>query len=227
MIGSGSGSERGGGLVGLLRYITTGRTNSHKRAKAMSAVARELGLEFSPEVTAFGLDQLAGFPLSWPDEKSASNLMHGDMHGVAVAVFDYHWRWEKSNGVDETVAYFRAPHLRLPQFRLTPDDGGGNYDVPAGMQRVEFPGYPPFSGMFQLGVADGEEAVIRRLFDDTLIRSLQDRKGQWIEGGPEGLLVLYRRTEKAPTEEVRQFLAAAVRIYHDFANAVDRATDRR
>ena len=122
------------GLIALPFVIAAHKERRKKQAAAMSAKARELGLEFSESASsrlAGMVRHLDGLDVDNGRDRYALNVVEGSFDGYPVAVFDYHyatsgdWWWPPTWTIHNYLSIVLVDLEReFPELIIGPEGGG-------------------------------------------------------------------------------------------------------
>lgn len=181
-----------------------------RRKEALRGLAPQLGLSYSEESTRELARDIRDFPSLPRQGARLRNLMKGPSGRSEVAVFDWTFRRGKAT-VTQTVALFRSPKLRLPDFSLRPESLGHKIGGLLGYQDIDFEHFPQFSSNYLL--RGPEEGRIRSLFTPGLLSYFEQHPGLAVDGSGDRLVFLRPNKRLRPEqwqqhlEEGRQVLA--------------------
>lgn len=210
----------GGVILFIVVIVFIAMHVEKKRTEALRAAAAELSLEFDPTGAALPLNQLDHFDLTSRGRgRRVSNLMHGSAEDVRLSIFDYAFTvgsGKSAQHYHSSVVLFASPRLSLPSFSLRPEGLFSKLGAALGMQDIDFPSHPKFSGMFVLKAQN--EPAVRALFSDELLTELESLKGISAEGNGSELLY-FRLNRRTKAEEVRSLFDEAFTVFNRFAAA--------
>ncbi len=200
-------------VVGLIAWM---KFNDHRRARTLGASAEQLGLVFRREGDADLKASLSHFNLfNQGRARKLRNLVVGDAGEINIAIFDYQYTVGGGNHqatIGQTVALLESPELKIPEFTLRPESIFDKLGTVLGMQTdIDFDTHQEFSRLYLLKAAD--EAAVRALFHEDLIRVLEQKKRACIEAVP-GRVIIYNARQRRKPAELKQFFAEALELFN-------------
>lgn len=188
-----------------------------KRTEKFHHISQELGLLFLEKGDPSLQGRLKRFYLfSQGRSKKIRNLLRVETGDLEMAMFDYRFSvgsGQNSRTERQSVVYIRSSTLQLPQFALRPEGMFHKIGAAFGYQDIDFEEYPEFSKAYLLrGRAERE---IRSLFDDRLLKFLENEKKISVEG-EQDQLIYYRRRKRLQPEDVKEFMQEGYRIFSAF-----------
>jgi hypothetical protein len=202
-------------LIGVVVYLS--HRAQKRRTAALSALAENMGLPFFPAGDPGLLLELARFHLfSQGRAKRIRNMLHGDAGDVRVAIFDYQYTvgsGKHSHTHVQTVASFRVPELRLPEFALRPENLFHKIGGVFGYLDIDFESHPAFSRAYLL--RGSNEPLIRRLFVPEVLVYFESHNDLCVEGsGPQ--FVYYRNGRRLDPDAIRAWLETGFELLRLF-----------
>jgi hypothetical protein len=192
-----------------------------KRRETLQKVADELGLPFYPQGDPTLLVQLGKFNLfSQGRSRKIANVLHGDTEEIRLGIFDYQFTTgsgKNSTTWKQTVVYFEAANMNLPQFSMRPQGFFHMIGKVFGYQDIDFNTHPVFSKNFILQGPDVEG--IRKLFRPELLALLEQKTGVSLEGQG-SQLVFYRNNQRSKPEQIRTLMAEGFELFKQLRGPV-------
>ncbi len=182
------------------------------RRDRLERLAQEMGFSFDAKGETLGAVGCQGLPLL---QRAAvlSNVLRGHYNAVETVLLDCQTGRGKQ-AVHQTVACFRLAR-GLPAFELRPESVFDKIGAATlGYQDIDFEANSAFSKSYLLRGAD--EASIRALFNDTVLRFFEQQKGWWVEAMGDWLGV-YRRGRLVSPGKIKSFLEEARGVSQVFA----------
>lgn len=130
----------------------------------------------------------------------------------AVTVFDFSYLSGRTKGartISQTVARVQWAGRELPQFLLKPESVASKVGLSVDGSDISFSNSPQFNQLYVLRGLN--EAAIREVFTDAVIRDRERHPKFCLEGAGNALLI-YEHAHKVPPEELRAFVDDAKRI---------------
>ena len=187
-----------------------------RRRKAMEAAARQFGWTYSAEAPGYA-EQFAIYSLFGQGRnRKALNVLTGQRDGVPVEVFDYEHTSHSSASskkTSHTIVHVDLAALALPTFAAYPETVAEKLAAAVGMQDIDLPEHPVFSGQFVLRGPD--EAAVRARFVDPVPDVFSANHGVSAEGGGTHLFV-YHEGRLAPPDQLQVLLTEATGIVRAF-----------
>jgi hypothetical protein len=157
------------------------------------------------------------------DNRGGRDILVGDRAGGEILVFAYHYETGGGEGApptphDQTVAAFRVPGRRLPQFSMRPEHLLQRIGAVLGMQDIDFDSHPEFSRRYVLQGRD--EGAIRTCFGSQILDRFTQEEGWSVEGCGEWL-ILYRAQVQVSGEDLPRFVEETTRIAALYPTEVD------
>jgi len=184
-----------------------------QRREQMQDVAARMGFSFSPEGEAGLRERLGRFYLfSQGRSRKMRNVMRGEIHGVAVTLFDYQYTTSSSkhnNTHRRTVLLFETERLRLPFFTLRPQSLFHKFAAAFGYGDIDFQAHPVFSDAYLLQGSD--ESRIRDLFGEEVLSYYERRRNLCTEGAGQQL-VFYRGNRREEPGSMEGFLEQGLEV---------------
>jgi hypothetical protein len=155
--------------------------------------------------------------------RGGRDILVGDRAGGEVLVFAYHYETVEEHSIrptdhDQTVAAFRVPGRRLPQFSMRPEGLLDRIGALLGMQDIDFDSHPEFSTRYVL--KGGDEGAIRTCFGSRILDHFAQEEGWSVEGCGEWL-ILYRDEVQVSGEDLPRFVEETTRIAALYPTDVD------
>ena len=179
--------------------------------EAYRRASATLGMRFFPRDD--NISQLAPSRLLQRGaNRGGRDILVGDRAGGEIVVFAYHYEISSDVGLtnyDQTVAAFRVPGRRLPQFSMRPKDFVDRIKALVGMQDIGFDSHPEFSTRYVL--QGGDEGAIRTCFGSWILNLFALEEGWSVEGCGEWL-ILYRDDVQVSGEDLPRFIEETTRI---------------
>jgi hypothetical protein len=188
----------------------------HQRTQAIKQIAEKMGLQFKGEGQAGLIASLGHLDLfSKGRSKQARNLIFGDTEEVKLYLFDYYYTTgsgKNSSRHSQTVAYFQAPDMRLPQFTLQPESFLHWVAESLGFQDIDFETHPDFSKKFVL--KGPEEQQVRELFRPQLLEYFEQQAPDQlsVQGAGDQLVVFVANQKQSPTG-LKSFMDKCFGVY--------------
>ncbi len=178
-----------------------------KRAEALQAAARSLGLSFE-KTSNIDIEQRFGsFNLfSEGRRKEIKNCISGKLDGADVMVFGYSYRvgsGKNSSTRRQTVICFHSSKLTVPAFELRPEHLLHKIAGVFGYQDIDISSYPDFSKSYLL--RGNDETSIRKVFSPMVISHFEKNKGLSVEVNGD-TLICYRQSKRVRPTELKDFL---------------------
>jgi hypothetical protein len=158
--------------------------------------------------------------------RGGSDILVGDRAGGEVLVFVYLYETSGGEGGPapyiqphiQTVAAFRVPGRRLPQFSMRPEHLLHQIGELLGMQNIAFDSHPEFSTRYLL--QGNDEGAIRACFGARILDLFAQEEGWCVEGCGEWL-ILYRDEVQVSGEDLPQFVEETTRIAALYPTGID------
>lgn len=171
---------------------------SVKRAKALEARAKELGLTYRARPQAGDEQFLTGTRLHqvYRAARAIGNIMEYQDGPDRVAIFDYAFTTGTGNDRRthrQTILLVASPRLALPAFVLRRETLGSKVSQWLGTSDINFAEHPGFSRHFQLQGTD--EAAVRRTFQLPVLEFCMQSPELYMEGQGNRVMFFTRRTE--------------------------------
>lgn len=199
-------------------FVRMDLRNTRKRAEVFQGVADEMDFDFHPQGINGYWGDVSQFDLFQHGRtRWFRNVMHGQVGGVEVCVFDYQY----TTGSDrhpqcwhQTAIGFRAPDLDLPDFALRLKSWGDRFgpgapaltrEVQLGYRDVVFETHEEFSRHYEL--SGSNEAAVRRLFAGEPLDFFTAEPTLNVEAHGDRLLV-YGGAVQASPEALRELVEA-------------------
>ncbi|GAB4541496.1 MAG: hypothetical protein Tsb0014_33500 [Pleurocapsa sp.] len=182
------------------------------RTHNLKEISKQIGWNFYRKGKTSQLNNLLHFYLfSLGSFKQMRNLLYSQTEELNIAIFDYHFKFDRHTDIKETVIYFRSPLLNLPNFNLLrkPHLTTNTF----GDRHVVFPSNPVFSEKYSL-LTDDEEAV-RRVFSDRLLTYFEQKRTLNAEGANDRL-ILYCSDGVVQSDRIESFLEEGYRAFELF-----------
>lgn len=152
-------------------------------------------------------------------ERILENRLQGESDGLPVQVFDVrlasraaHHRW----ALVQTVVELSSPVLRLPSFRIEPENVIHKVQEAMGAQDIDFDSHPHFSDRYLL--RGDSEQEIRKAFTPAVLEWFEQHLGLTVEAAG-GRLTLFRSGKLLFPEQIEQELRTARELHDVFARA--------
>lgn len=203
-------------VVGLLIAIGAGVAmyTEKRRREALQEVADSMGLAFLPAGDQKLLSALSLLPLFGKGRsRQMANLILGETDDVTMGVFDYRYTTgggKNSQTHHQTVVYFQAPDLQLPNFEMKPQHFFHGIGKIFGYQDIDFETHPRFSKAFLLRGQD--EDRIRARFTPEVLSALEQMPGISLEGQGQQL-VLYRESKRSKPDKLQESIQEGFRVF--------------
>jgi hypothetical protein len=205
-------------IAGVVAWLVFAWRAGKKRTQVLAGLADKLHLTFHAD----GRD--APFIATWPSfhlfeqgrNKSISHVMHGQVKGIEVTLFDYSYATGSGKSTRrhrQTVVCLRAPDLSLPTFALRPERFFDSVGKLFGHQDINFDMHPRFSRKYLLRGED--ELAIRGLFGGRLLDFFEGTEGLAVEGSADRLL-FFRQGRCAEPHEIHALLTDALQVLARF-----------
>jgi len=195
--------------------VKVDRRRESRRQAALTRVAAELGMGFTPEDRAL-VNQFGGIAFSLPATSTrATSVMRGTIRGSPVVLLDYHLIMPVGNNFETlelTVAAFEFASKPLPVFAA---EGGQSWsrrliNKALADKVIDFHDDPDFKRYFNV-TGDDAQAVRWLLGPDT--RSfLKDQRTEWIFRSNGRWLVMYRSGKRLKPKDYRAFAQEASEV---------------
>ncbi|MFO0808868.1 MAG: hypothetical protein U0746_09615 [Gemmataceae bacterium] len=203
------------GIVALVAvFVAANYYAEKKRREALTAVAAELGFTYEAKSKGEFLGPAADFEVfKVGRSRRYVNVLSGTTAALQATVFDFRYTvqsGEHSHTQTQTCVAFHAVGQDLPRFVLKPENMGHRFLSLFGYQDINFDSHPAFSKAYLLRGPD--EAAIRELFTPLRLEFFEAERGFTVAGGGDRLAV-FRAGKKVAPKDVRDFLAAAFRVY--------------
>lgn len=178
---------------------------SRRRERALSEVAKRLGLHFEAEDWG---PRSSGPELRSPHfthsyVESFRNTMAGERPGLAAIFFDHIIRSRYGDNHLDTIASF-AQSTSLPEFALVQQDVFGKIADTIVHRRIDFPSDPAFAARFRLIGKD--EGRIRELFTADMRGFLIGIEPEWSIEASGHTLVMYQAGYAVKADEYADFV---------------------
>jgi hypothetical protein len=201
------------GWIGSASYLGT------KRANEVGLAARDMGLSFIRKVDPMLLSRLEGFHLfSQGHSKTISNLIHGEINGTEVMIFDYRYTvggGKSSSTHSQTVICMRSDRLNLPAFSLRPENVLHRIGSVFGYQDIDFSESPAFSEKYLL--RGPNEQAIRAVFNRRVLSFFEDFYINTFCTEADGnQLIYYRENDSIKPDSIRSFLSRGFEVLNIF-----------
>jgi hypothetical protein len=201
----------GGLIIGAIAWSVRAE---RKRTAEMQQVAASMGLPFYETGNPALVSELSAFQLfSRGHAKRTKNMIHGETDEVELGIFDYQYTTgsgKNSHTWRQTVVYFHASDLNLPQFALRPEGLFDKLGGVFGFQDIDFVSHPTFSGKYVLRGADEER--IRAAFHDGVLAHFASQSGVSVEADGQRL-IYYRAGRLTTPQQVRQLMEEGFQVY--------------
>lgn len=186
-----------------------------KRTEKISAVAEELGLEFSASENGPLLGKLQVFKMfNIGRARKMKNVMTAETDAASLAIFEYQYTTgggKHSKTHKFTIAAMETPALQVPQFTTRPEGMFDRVGSAMGFQDIDFEEHPEFSDAFVLQGED--ETAIRDFFDKRMLDLFANNRGVYVDA--DGSMLTYRKKGRQKPEAIPDFMAEA----YEFLNA--------
>lgn len=204
-------------LVLMIPLYLYQKKKAAARALALQQTATALGWTFtaSPPLSIIP-DLERHFLFSQGRAKTIINMLSGEVQGARAALFDYKYTtgYGRSTQVhQQTVVYFQAGKLNLPQFSLRPEGLAYKLMTAFGYNDIDFPSHPTFSAKYLLRGPD--EPAIRQAYNDRVLAYFDNQLKLWVDGAGQELFV-YQLNTTVPSENVRPFLDQGIAVLNIF-----------
>lgn len=191
-----------------------------KRSKNLTALAERLHMDYTNKPDQTELAAYALFELfSRGRSKKMAHLMTRSSNDLRTSCFDYRYTTgsgKNSSTHRQSVVAVYNPAAPLPTFILQPENVFHRIADKFNDQDIDFDAHPEFSKMFLLKGED--EAEIRKLFSDQVVRRLEQFKGLCIETRGDQI-IFYKRSKRCSVKNIEQFIADALTCYGMLINA--------
>jgi hypothetical protein len=189
------------------------------RANAFGLFARDFGLSFIRRVDQILLTRLEGFHLfSQGHSKTISNLIHGEINGTEVMIFDYRYTvggGKSPSTHSQTVICLRSDRLNLPAFSLRPENVLHRIGSVFGYQDIDFSESPAFSEKYLL--RGPNEQAIRGVFNRRVLSFFEDFYINTFCTEADGnQLIYYRENDSITPDSIRSFLSRGFEVLNIF-----------
>jgi hypothetical protein len=212
------------GLSAVVLLALYSRRKEKERTQTLQRSAQSMGWTFAAEAPTDvvpGLDQFPLFKVGWGRRKVGwgrriTNFMQGQAGGRNAAVFDYtyHTGSGRSQAVHkQTVVCLELSSLNNPYFSLRPENFIHKIFTAFGYQDIDFGQRPNFSQRYLL--RGGDEAAIRRVFNDGLLAFFESCPGTCADGGGNRLLI-FRGGYRFQPAEIDSYLGLALNAVSHF-----------
>lgn len=195
-----------------------GSLRAWKRAQSASAIALELGFNYTPWVGPESLPRLDTALFQRASGGSIKNMMTGTYAGLGTQLFDYSYvsgSAQNARPVGQTVVVY-AGSAELPAFEMEPEGLGEKFIDAIRHTDIDFDSHPRFSRMYAL--RGPQEAGIRAFFNDGLLSFLEglNTNKRWHIEGAGKTLVIYRYGYKVSPGALKSFLEETAAIAQSF-----------
>lgn len=196
------------GFAAIIAYGILGIVAGNQRKAALRQMALERGLTYTPEVGDLSsvLGGVSYEMTSVGHFRRVRNVLSGQWHGGAVAVFDLHYisgTGKNQSSHQMTGVVLAVEEKSTPEFVIKPEHLFSKLANVLGQKEIDFEEDPDFSKQFQLMSVD--EAETRRLFTPIVREWFKHHHGIWAELRSAQLL-LYRKEKILDVEELTQLL---------------------
>lgn len=197
----------------------------HRRTTALRPMAKQLGLEFYPGTRP----DPPGFP-SLPGGRTRiiANVMQGSYSGARVTLFDHQYyagshRTQRS--YRQTMICLESQRTVLPRFALRNKRGLRQPPRPFNRlpQEIVLQDAPGFSRHYHLRGEDPQ--AVRAIFNARVIQFFEANPGIDVEA-TQDLLLVYRPKKRIKSDQLRDALAEAHRVFSLFSSAARNAEDQ-
>ena len=185
-----------------------------KRTAALSAVASELGLEFSATKDDKLLERMQIFSLfNRGHSRKMKNVMKAETETANLTIFDYLYTTGGGNSSRthaQTVVAMESEALNIPNIKLRPEglfDGVGSA---LGFQDIDFESHAEFSKSFVLQGQD--EGAVRAFFDTELLDFFTEKQGSYVESVP-GVFIFFRGGGRRKPQQIREIMDEGFAAY--------------
>lgn len=193
-------------LIGITVFIV-GKYRSKKRTEALSAKAKSLGMQFSNPPRNHTTALLDRFALG---DRGRSNRTINEMWNKTskeeLRVLGYKYTTgsgKHSRTHFQTVYVLTSTQLNLPDFELQPENFLHKIGQAFGYQDIDFDTNTGFSKAYLL--RGKNEAAIRELFSEELLRYFENNQGLCVEGQGDTILI-YRDNKRIAPDEMQPFI---------------------
>lgn len=202
------------GIVGLVvAGIVYGNYLAEKRRKGMEEAAHLMGFTWLDKGVGPIGQTLGRFALSHRGHSTAAyNVLQGRIGSYDVTLMDYAYTTGSGKNrttYRQTIAVIPNLGEELPDFELTPETFFDKVFQAFGYRDINFPEHPEFSRKYAL--RGPNEDHIRQVFTPETLEYFSSKPGYSVEA-KSGCMLVYRRNQVCPPEQIPEFAAEAVRI---------------
>ena len=190
---------------------------NRRRNQAIEALAKKLGMRYAKQSnqTIGSFYQFKLFQKG--HNQNIRNRMSRSENQVETSYFEYSYvtgHGKNSTTHTQSVVAVYNPEKKLPAFCMQPENVFSRVADKFRNEDIDFEDFPEFSKMF---VLKGEnEADIRALFSDPVIRFMEGNKGLSIEA-KNSLLIVYRSGRCCSVKKMEPFILSALDAYTTLA----------
>jgi hypothetical protein len=198
----------GGVFVLMAVIITASVLYTRKRTRELTEVAQRIGFQFTGNGSGPSFPPQPKISMLQRTRGRFSNVMTGSSGTLQISLFDYSYPAGKTS-VSQTVASF-SQDQQLPSFALRPENFLDRIGDALVHNDIDFDSNPEFSRRYLLKSPD--EAGARRLFNPSLLTSLEQFQTSWCAEGTGPLLILYQSGRIVSPSDLPAFLEETSRI---------------
>ncbi len=211
-------------LIIFLKYRANSKKRATKRTETVSGLAAELSLDFHPDGNEELQRQLAGFALLRHGGQ-LTNICAGGTDELRLWICDCKYTVH-SHDIEQnatvhrqTVVMMKSDLLKLPEFRMRPEQMLDRVGQMLGLQDIDFEDHLQFSQQFVLQ-SDMAEAT-RDFFDTELLDFFAERPGYSFETRS-GSFIVYRPGDFVTPDKFQAFFEEGFRYYTALCERLER-----
>jgi hypothetical protein len=182
------------------------RASSRKRAEALKTQSQIMDFSYRERVEKGETEITYQMPLFLQGHSRRTyNIMSGNYNHMPVTLADYQYitgSGKNSSTHKQTFFIIQSPKIKLPVFKLQPENVLHKIGNLFGQHDIDFENYPQFSKQYHLKGQD--ETVIRALFSDSLINYFEGHPGLTVEANDSNFL-FYRGSKLIQPEKLQDF----------------------
>ncbi len=205
----------GGFFVLVAVIITVSVIYGRKRTRELTEVAQRIGFQFVGKGAGPTFPLQPRVSMLQRTRGRFGNVMTGSSGGLQISLFDYTYPAGKTS-VTQTVASFSGSQ-QLPPFALRPENFFDRIGDAIVHNDIDFDSNPEFSRRYLLKSPD--EAGTRRLFNPSLLTSLEQIQANWCVEGTGPLIIVYHGGRTVSPYDLPAFLEETSMIARTFFNS--------
>jgi hypothetical protein len=203
-------------VMALLVFFYTRKSNQ-KRAEAIKHQSQIMDFAYQEKVERGSTEIVYSLSLFLQGHsRKTTNIMSGNYNHLPVTIADYQYvtgSGKNSSTHKQTFFIINSAKIKLPVFKLQPENMLHKIADIFGQHDIDFESYPQFSKQYHLKGEDA--AAIRALFLDSIINYFESHPGLTIEASDNNFL-FYRGSKLVQPEKLQDFLQQGYDIYEYF-----------